>query len=955
MQYKQLVEVYEDLEKTTKRLEKTKIISNFLEKCSSDELKEIVYLIQGRIFPEWDERETGMSSMLIIKVLTSVTGLSKRKIESIWRKKGDLGLVAEEIVSKNKQSKLTFKELTVKKVFDNIRKLNEMTGQGTVNRKVQLVAELIGNASPKEAKFIVKTILDELRVGIAYGTIRDAVIQAFLPKVIGINTGLKFKEAVKKKYDKVLKVKSIKDLKNIKKYRFILAENEKTAREVYNYFVDLTQNTYDISSDFGEIAEKLSREGLEGLKNIGIKVGIPINPMLPIKVDGIDEGIKSVGSPLLADYKLDGFRCVTGYVPIYCLDKGYISIKDLKEGDKVLTHRGNFKKIIRLNKRVIDKGERLFELQMFFGEKIKISEKHRILVLRNNKKKWIPVEKINKKDFLVFPIPKIRKLSKLKKYLVLSDDSGYSKKIKVDSFFFRFLGFWIGDGFTNNYHNTERIGLLFNRKKEYKLCNYYYKGIKEKFGIKNVTKSIQKNLINLYFRDKPFRIWLSQNFREEWRGKKIPLWFLGINEKQFNSFIQGYLESDGYVDSIGRTSITTKERDIAMLIQLLALKFKKVYGISKFRVDGKTYYKIIIPKTNKYYKIVQNEVYVKILRLNELKKRDPRTKLYNLEVEGDRSYCTSFVSLHNCQIHKKGDEIKFFTRGLENVTKQFSELVGLIKSQIKGKSFIIDSEVVGYDQKTKKYLPFQFISQRIKRKYKIESKAKEVPVEINVFDVMYYNGKNVIRLSQKERRKLLEKIVKEKAGKLVLTKKIITSDKNKISRFYKESLEKGNEGLILKNLEKVYTPGRKVGGWVKLKPVLESLDLVIVKATYGEGKRAHLLSSFTLACKDEDRYLECGMMGTGIKEKGEGVTFKELTKLLKPLIISEKGRVVNIKPKIIVEVSYEEIQKSPTYNSGYALRFPRLIRLRNDKSTKDVSNIDFIKNIYKRQKELRSL
>ena len=196
MQYKDLVVVYEALEKTTKRLEKTKIISDFLEKCPADELKDIVYLIHGGVFPEWDEKETGMSSMLVIKVLMSITGLSKHKIEIIWKKKGDLGLVAEEIISKNKQSKLTSKTLTVTKVINNIRNLVMMVGYGTVNRKIQLISELIGNASPREAKFIVKTILGELRVGIASGTIRDSIIQAFLPKIVGINTGLKFIVAV---------------------------------------------------------------------------------------------------------------------------------------------------------------------------------------------------------------------------------------------------------------------------------------------------------------------------------------------------------------------------------------------------------------------------------------------------------------------------------------------------------------------------------------------------------------------------------------------------------------------------------------------------------------------------------------------------------------------------------------------------------------------------------------
>jgi len=615
MQYKELVKVYEALEKTTKRLEKTKIISEFLEKCPKDNLREVIYLIQGKVFPGSDERETGMSSMLVIKVLTSVTGLKKQKIEIIWRKKGDLGLVAEEIISKNKQSRLTSQTLTIKKVFENLQKLPEMEGKGTVNRKIQIVSEIIGNASPSEAKFIVKTILDELRVGTAQGTIRDSIIQAFLPKVIGINTNEKFKEAVKKPYKNTLKVKSLKQLKNLKNYKFILTETEATAREIYNHFVDIIQKAYDLSNDFGQITEKAKEASLKGISSITITPKLPINVMLPVKVNNIDEAIKGIGIPMLAEIKLDGFRM---------------------------------------------------------------------------------------------------------------------------------------------------------------------------------------------------------------------------------------------------------------------------------------------------------------------------------------------------QLHKENNKITLFTRGLENVTNQFNELIPIITSQIKGNSFIIDSEVIGYDPKTKKYLPFQNISQRIKRKYKIETKAKDIPVEINVFDIMYYNGKSLMHKTQKERRKLLEKIAKESPGKLILTKKLITDSKKQLDEFYKKSLKAGNEGIMLKNLKKPYIPGRKVHGWIKLKPVLESLDLAIVKATHGEGKRANTLSSFTLACKDKEKFLECGMMGTGIKEKGEGITFKQLTKLLTPLITSEKGRTVTLKPKIIIEVSYEEIQKSPSYSSGYALRFPRLIRLRPDKHLNEVSNINLIKNIYKKQKEMRS-
>ena len=133
----------------------------------------------------------------------------------------------------------------------------------------------------------------------------------------------------------------------------------------------------------------------------------------------------------------------------------------------------------------------------------------------------------------------------------------------------------------------------------------------------------------------------------------------------------------------------------------------------------------------------------------------------------------------------------------------------------------------------------------------------------------------------------------------------------------------------------------------------ETLDLAIVGAEWGEGKRAKWLSSYTIACIDNDgNFLEVGKVSTGLKEKREeGLSFDEMTEILKPLIISEKGKEARIKPKIVIEVGYEEIQKSPTYASGYALRFPRVEKLRDDKGADEASTLDYIKKLYDGQKK----
>lgn len=307
-------------------------------------------------------------------------------------------------------------------------------------------------------------------------------------------------------------------------------------------------------------------------------------------------------------------------------------------------------------------------------------------------------------------------------------------------------------------------------------------------------------------------------------------------------------------------------------------------------------------------------------------------------------------------VQKKDDKIWIYTRRLENITKAFPDVVKLCKANLKAKDCIVDGEALAINPKTKRPLPFQMLSQRIKRKYDIEKIAKDIPIELNLFDIIYLNGKFLFDFPLEERRKLLAKSVNEISGKIQLAKQLITKDIKKAEKFYKEALKAGQEGLIVKNLEAKYHPGRRVaGGWLKVKPVLESLDLAIIGAVWGTGRRTGWLGSFILGCRDPDtgKFLECGMLGTGVKEKKtlpNDMTFADLSKLLKPSIESEKGNEIKIKPKIIIEVSYEEIQKSPTYSSGFALRFPRLLRVRFDKGAEEADDLERLKRIYEMQK-----
>ncbi|MFC1648719.1 ATP-dependent DNA ligase [Nanoarchaeota archaeon] len=582
MDYVRLAEVYDKLSSTSKRLEKTFYVSEAL-KAGKSELGMVIMLLQGQVFPAWEKgMKLGFANNYMVKAIQRVTGASEHEVEKLWAEKGDLGDVAYSLVTGKKQRTLFSSKLSVKKVYDNVRKLPFVEGKGSVDRKIQLVSELLSSASPLEAKYIVRTVLEIMRVGLGTSTMRDAIVWAYF----GDSLGLSYNPG-----DKDFKVDD---------------------REEYNKVVGIVESAYEKVNDFSAVAN-LAIKGLGSLEKVEIEVGKPIKVMLAQKVSTVGEGLERVGRPAQLEFKYDGFRL--------------------------------------------------------------------------------------------------------------------------------------------------------------QICK----------------------------------------------------------------------------DSKGKVTL--------------------------------------------------------------------------------------------------------FTRRMEDVTKQFPDVVSVV-SNIKGKDFVFDGEAVGFNPKTKKYTPFQNISQRIKRKHGIDEMSVSLPVEVNVFDVLYYEGKDCLKMPLKERRAIIEKAVKAEQYKIQPSYIVVTSDEKEAQAFYDSAKDKGMEGIMIKNLESPYKPGSRVGQWVKLKPTMETLDLVIVGAEWGEGKRSGWLTSFILACIDDNGdLLTIGKVGTGIKELEEagGVTFAELTERLKPLIISEKGREVEVRPEIVIEVEYNEIQKSPTYTSGYALRFPRLKSVREDRGVEDASNLYMVEQFYKEQ------
>jgi len=566
MKYKELADTYHELESNPSRLKKVEILSKFLTKIKNSKLPETIYLLQGKAFPDYSEKEFGISEKLAMKALAKASGVSDSELIIKWKELGDLGLVAEDVINNKKQNTLFSQELTIKKVLDNLRRLPELVGNGTQSQKLALISELLTSAHSLESKYIVRTLIGDLRIGVASGTLRDSIVeQAFKPKSI----------EEKKKFAKIV------------------------------------QSAYDKATDIAVVFEK-AQKGIKELNKIKLTPGHPIKLMLAQKAESIEDGFEKCGKPCAFEYKYDGFR------------------------------------------------------------------------------------------------------------------------------------------------------MLMNKK--------------------------------------------------------------------------------------------------------------------------------------------------------------------------------------------ESGEIRIFTRRLDEVTNQFPEVVDYLKNHIKAKSFMLDGEAIGFDPKTKKYTPFEAVSQRIRRKHNIQEIIKKLPIEVNAFDIIYLNGRSLIDESFEKRTKILRKLIRPQKHKFRYSHQLITDDPKKAKAFYKEALKDNQEGVMIKNLEANYQPGLRVGHMLKLKPAENELDLVITAAEYGKGKHVGNFSSFTLSCKDkDDNLLEIGKASTGLKEKEElGLSYTELTKLLKPLVTRENGRIVYVKPKIVVSIIYQNIQRSTNYNSGFALRFPRIISLREDRSIVDIATTYEIASDYNR-------
>ncbi|TEU02465.1 ATP-dependent DNA ligase [Candidatus Woesebacteria bacterium] len=313
------------------------------------------------------------------------------------------------------------------------------------------------------------------------------------------------------------------------------------------------------------------------------------------------------------------------------------------------------------------------------------------------------------------------------------------------------------------------------------------------------------------------------------------------------------------------------------------------------------------------------------------------------------------------QIHFKRGFVKAYTRNLNETSWMFPELKNLGK-YVKGSELILDTEAIGLDEKTKTLVNFQTTMTR-RRKHEIERVALKVKIKFYVFDILFKDGKSLMDKSYLERRKVLEKTVKNGPFTQVVDYQV-TESPEEISSLNIQKRKEGLEGIILKKTDSLYVPGRTGWRWVKMKEaekahakLADTIDCIVMGYTAGKGRRVQFgVGQFLVGVRNKEKIKTLTKVGTGLTDE----QFRELKRRLSKLETKEKPKeyVVHknlepdywVEPKLVVEIAADEITKSPTHSSGLALRFPRLIRFRDDKSLDQATTTSEVKKLFQMQK-----
>lgn len=321
-------------------------------------------------------------------------------------------------------------------------------------------------------------------------------------------------------------------------------------------------------------------------------------------------------------------------------------------------------------------------------------------------------------------------------------------------------------------------------------------------------------------------------------------------------------------------------------------------------------------------------------------------------------------------IHKKGEEVFLFSRNLENTTASFPDIAQAAREEIKAKSAIIEGEAIAYNPITSEFLPFQETSKR-RRKYDIEEMAKKLPLVVFAFDILYLDGRDVTSLPYVERRKLLTKVLPQENQIIQPSEERVLHDSKGILEFFNEAVERGLEGLMLKKMDANYKAGGRGFHWIKFKRstagnLEDTVDCVLLGIYAGRGKRTEFGVGGLLVGvynKKKDVFESISRIGTGLKDE----EFRRLNEIGRQLRMDHKPPRVNskispsywVEPKVVLEVLADEITRSPIHTAGadedsqglgYALRFPRVVRFReDDRKPEDATEISEIRRLYSLQ------
>ncbi len=292
------------------------------------------------------------------------------------------------------------------------------------------------------------------------------------------------------------------------------------------------------------------------------------------------------------------------------------------------------------------------------------------------------------------------------------------------------------------------------------------------------------------------------------------------------------------------------------------------------------------------------------------------------------------------QVHKSKGSTRIYSRRLEEITQSFPEVVEAL-AEVKGE-FILDGEVVPFSEG--RPLPFQLLQRRLRRMEDFEEAARKAPVTYFAFDILLRDGKETVETPLSERRKLLSRLVRGTPVRLAESMDVSTGEE--VGAAFRRSRTQGYEGLVVKDPDSPYAMGKRGSGWVKLKEELDTLDVVIVAAEYGHGKRAGVISDYTFAVKDGDVLKTIGKAYSGLTDE----EIDEMTKKLKEITVKDYGYRRDVRPEVVLEVAFDSIQRSNRHDGGYALRFPRIKRIRTDKSLADIDTLEKVERVFSAQR-----